>query len=134
MSSALTIAVPVKDGKLAPSPAQQFAIDRCLTAFEGKAVELKLDRVRDSRSLRQNRFYWGVVLSEIAKSTGYTTEEVHELFKDKFLPRKFVGVGSLSKEVQKSTAKLTTDEFSLYLEQLAAFAASELGITLPDRP
>lgn len=133
-ANTLTLAVPVQHGKLAPSQAQQFAIDRCLEGFEGKAVELKLDRVRDTRSLRQNKFLWGVVLATIAEATGNTTEDLHEYFKTKFLPRRFVVLNGKEQEVTKTTTTLTTDEFSKYLEQLAAFAATELGITIPDRP
>lgn len=132
-ANGLKLLVPVAEGRLAPTAGQQAAIDQFLRTRDGRAVELKLSRPVNSRSQQQNRFLWGVVYTTIAESTGYTTEEVHELLKDKFLPRKFVTIGDTTKEVRKSTAQLSIDEFSKYLEQLAAFAA-ELGITLPDRP
>lgn len=130
----VNLTVPVADGKLAPSAGQQAMIDQFLRTREGKAVEVKLSRPVNSRSLRQNRFLWGVVYTTIAEATGNTTEDLHEHFKNQFLPRRFVTLAGKEMEVAKTTTALSVDEFSKYLEQLAAFAASELGITLPDRP
>ena len=133
-NNGVTLTIPVKDGRLDPSPVQQSMMDRFLATREGKAVEVKIVRPVDTRSQRQNRYYWGAVLTTIAESTGNSTEDLHEHFKAVFLPRRFVVLNGKETEVAKTTTKLSTDEFSKYLEQLAAFAASELGITLPDRP
>ncbi len=130
----LELLVPVKAGRLDPSEAQKATIGSFLATRDGKAVVVKLAKPVNSRSQRQNRFYWGVVLTTIAEATGNTTEDLHEHFKDRFLPRRFVTLAGKELEVAKTTTALSQDEFSKYLEQLAAFAASELGITLPDRP
>lgn len=133
-ANGVSLVVPVEFGKLNPTAFQQEIINRYLSTRNGKAVELKLARPVDTRSQRQNRFYWGVVLTTIADATGNTTEDLHEHFKAVFLPRRFVTLAGKETEVAKTTTKLSTDEFSKYLQQIAAFAASELGITLPDAP
>lgn len=131
--SPMSLVVAVEDGRLKLTEPQRNRVTEYLRG-RTKPVVVKFSKQVDSRSQRQNRFYWGVVLTAIADSTGYATEEVHELMKGKFLPRKFVKIGSLEKKVEKTTTDLTTAEFSKYLEQIAAFAAAELGITMPDPP
>jgi hypothetical protein len=133
-NNGVTLTAPVAGGKLDLSPAQKETVARYLATRDGKAVVLKLARPVSSRSQRQNAFYWGVVLTTIAESTGNTTEDLHEHFKGQFLPRRFVTLAGKEMEVAKTTTALSVEEFSRYLEQLAAFAATELGITLPDRP
>lgn len=130
----LTMTIPVQDGRLVPSDGQKRTIAEYLHTRDGKAVEVKLSRPTNNRSLSQNRFYWGVVLTTIAESTGNSTEDLHLVLKDMFLPRKFITLGAKEVEVRKTTTDLTTDEFSKYLEAVAAWAASELGITMPTTP
>ena len=132
--NSLTLTIPVEGGRLKPSPGQQATIGTFLRTREGKAVEVKFARPTTSRSQRQNRFYWGVVLTAIAESTGNSTEDIHVVLRDRLLPRKFITLGSKEVEVRKTTTDLTTEEFTLYLEAVRAWAASELGITMPDQP
>jgi hypothetical protein len=132
--NSLTLTIPVEGGRLKPSPGQQATIGTFLRTREGKAVEVKFARPTTSRSQRQNRFYWGVVLTAIAESTGNSTEDIHVVLRDRLLPRKFITLGSKEVEVRKTTTDLTTEEFTLYLEAVRAWAATELGITMPDQP
>lgn len=85
---------------------------------------------KKKRSNPQNNLYWKW-LSLIAKDTGHTSEQLHEVFKLELLPREFITVAGIERETRKSTTKLTTAEFTEYLEQIAAFAARELGMYLP---
>ena len=73
-----------------------------------------------------------MVLTAIAESTGNSTEDIHVVLRDRLLPRKFITLGSKEVEVRKTTTDLTTEEFTLYLEAVRAWAATELGITMPD--
>jgi len=82
---------------------------------------------RNSRSLQQNRYYWGVVLKALSDDTGYTAEEMHQLMAEKFLSYEkgehvFV----------RSTTSLNTKEFEEYLSQIRLFANTELGIFIPE--
>ncbi len=131
--SKVELTVPVADGRLNPSPIQTEQMNRFLQSRDGKAVVVRLSRPVNSRSQQQNRLMW-VWLSVIARDTGNNTEDLHEHFKNQFLPRRFVTLAGKESEVAKTTTILSVEEFGAYLEQLAAFAASELGITLPDRP
>jgi len=85
-----------------------------------------------TRSHSQNRFLWGVVYREIAIHTGHSEEEIHEVCKQRFLPKSFVVIEGIETEIHKSTTSLTVPEFSEYLDRCMALAG-EMGITLPDR-
>lgn len=131
-TAGLTLTVPVRGGRLAPTPVQLLTISGYLAGRDGKDVTVRFGRPVVVRSLKQNRFYWGVYLETLAEHTGHTPEELHDILKNMFLPREFATIGKLEIEVVKSTKKLTTAEFAKYLRQIEAFANSELGIRLPE--
>lgn len=101
-----------------------------LLKFKGKTVQVTAENLRKVRSTEQNAYYWGVVVRMIADHCGYRTAEevqgVHEELRRKFL----TGHGPLS--VTPSTASLSTEEFSEYVEAVRRWAADELGIYIPD--
>lgn len=91
------------------------------------------------RSVQQNKFYWGVVLKEISEQAGiggqkYAADAWHELFKRQFLARKVkkVAVAGRRRKVVSvslgSTTDLSVRAMSRYLEEVQAFAASDLGV------
>jgi len=82
------------------------------------------------RSNPQNKWYWGVILPVIAKETGNSTEELHEVFKRMFLPKKIVGYHGKQIAMPSSTTDCSTLQFGEYLERVIAEAAG-LGITIP---
>ncbi|MCP5006910.1 MAG: hypothetical protein GY941_23630 [Planctomycetes bacterium] len=86
---------------------------------------------KEKRSIQQNNYYFGVVCKIISDETGYTTEEIHQILGDKFLSYeknelKFI----------KSTTKLKTNEFEIYMEECRRFASMELScyVPLPNEP
>ena len=86
-----------------------------------------LKKYVNSRSNSQNRYYrW--LLTIIANELGYDSNEVHEILRMRFL---YVPESSTMLPYCKSTSKLTTSEFSDYIEKIKNFAA-EYGIILPD--
>lgn len=100
-------------------------------------LELIIDRKHATRSLAQNRLYWKVYVGLIAEHTGYTPEEVHELLKAKFLPKKFTLAdtqGEITDQfvIGRSTTRLNKIEFGQYLEEIAKWAAESLGIVMPE--
>lgn len=106
---------------------------------DGLRARLVAQADEDGRSLRQNRFYWGVVLAEISEQARvngqrYAAEAWHELFKRQFLGYRFKKVliaGRKRKSVLKelrSTADLKVSPMSAYLEKVMAFAATDLGV------
>ena len=99
---------------------------------------IKIDRA-NKRSLNQNNFYWGVVVplvKEGLKDIGYneirTNEQAHETLKFLFLKKQIPNenTGEII-EILGSTAKLTTIEFNLLIEQVAQWCSEFLGFVLP---
>ena len=93
-------------------------------------MEVVIRLYKRSRSLEQNALLWKWY-SAIAADTGHTAEDIHEVCKAKFLPPIFVDIAGEVHEVRRTTTKLKVDEMSSYMSQVQAWAASELGITLP---
>ena len=90
---------------------------------------LSLERIKSNRSLNQNRYYFGAVLPPIAEYTGYSTEEMHEYYKARFLKKRTLTIGDDEREVVPSSTKLSTDEFSQYIEKIINHA-SDMGISI----
>ena len=97
---------------------------------EGAAIFLAIGHKNKAtvRSEQQNRYYWGVVVDLLALHTGYTSDEMHEALKMKFL---LVKRPKLPDTVM-STAKLTKDQFCEYIENIQRWAAQEMGCVIPD--
>lgn len=94
-------------------------------------------RAHATRSINQNRWYWGCVVKAVADHTGYTPKEVHEIYKALFLPRVVAIEGARGNvvaefEVGGSTRQLNKLEFGEYCEQIREWAASELDVHIPD--
>jgi hypothetical protein len=99
-------------------------------------VELIIRRAFATRSTKANAFYWGVVLQALADHTGHLPEELHEILKAKFLP-KALAVCDLNGELRGeyviggSTASLSVEEFSDYMNRIIRWADEELGVLIP---
>lgn len=100
---------------------------------DGKRLVLTI-KLR-KRTKPQNARYWGKgVLAQIAEQAAingrlFAASVWHEQFK-----RDFIGVIELpnGQVIGKSSADLTTAEFSLFCTQVEAFACTELGVTFYD--
>lgn len=92
----------------------------------GKYI-LVIEKDHPRRTSPENRYYWGVVLKLIAEHTGYSTEECHAIFKDKFLSYE-----KFHRRFSRSTTKLKTVEFEEYLENIRRFAATDLQVYVPE--
>lgn len=82
--------------------------------------------IEENRTKNQNATYW-LWLTVIADETGHNPEEIHEYLKHKFLlchDKKYPYV--------RSTTKLTTKEFSEYMQRIETWATEELNVSLPD--
>ena len=101
-----------------------------LSKFEGKEVQMILKPKKRVRTLPQNSYYWWC-LEIIIESQGNTPEELHEIFKSMFCPRKFIKYKNKEISMPKSTAELTTVEFMDYFDRVKQEAA-ELGVILPE--
>jgi len=100
-----------------------------MAGLEGKRVELVLRKKRSKRSDGQNKYYFGVVVKILANHCGYEPEELHEALKIRFLSDRREDDHGLMKV--HSTAKLSTDEFTQYVNRVVRWAAESLGVYVP---
>ena len=94
-------------------------------------MDVSIVPFKKDRTLPQNRYYFGVVLKHICDYTGFTSLEAHDLFKDNFLPKKTVTIGSKTIERTPSTTELSTVEFNNFIDDVTRYVAEELGLYVP---
>lgn len=117
------------------------AVYRAASALiaDGRQVRMLCEAREDDRTLQQNRYYFGPVLTEISEQAviegqRWSTEAWHELFKRQFLGyeiKKIQVAGRRRKVVSRrlrSTAGLKVGPMSKYLDKVQAFAATDLGV------
>ena len=115
-----------KNGKfIAEFPEQLQAY---LYSLEGKKICCTFKKRSKPQSDQQRGYYWGVVLPIISLYLGYETDEMHDIFKEKFLK---VPCNSLIGYKIGSTSKLTTAEYSDFLSRVITFASTDLGCIIP---
>lgn len=90
-----------------------------------------LDKKEKTRSNPQNRYYRGVVVPLLSQETGYTTDEIHEILKYKFLYRQAT-LGEKELGYAVSTTELSTAEFEDYLSRIRTWASADLSIFIPE--
>lgn len=125
----LTYYSNVTKGKLEPETSRKIAHE--LNSFEGKRVEIKIQKLRSKRSEQQNSYWW-VLVTLLANELGYEKDEMHEVLKFKFLKREKVieQTGEIM-YYSISTTKLSVTEFIELIDKLIRWAAIELSIVLP---
>lgn len=116
----------VAKGKIVLDTPQGFEIHK--GSLEGKWIELILRKQKSQRSLPQNDYYWAVIVEMLAKKSGYEKDEMHEALKIKFASCQ--DINGLTKI--ESTAKMTTDRFIEYCDQIKRWSAEFLSLNIPD--
>jgi len=97
---------------------------------EGKTYEVSIRLYKSKRSDKANNLYWKWV-GIIANETGNEKDVVHKFFAKRFLGYDVKEFGNDKIAVVKKTSNLNTEDFSIYMTHVAAFASQELGIVLP---
>lgn len=92
-------------------------------------VSILVERKRNSRSKDQLAYYWGVVLPEISTYTGHDIDDLHEIFKSKYL-RKRRFWRDMTLTTISSTSALTLKEMSNFITLVIA-EANEMEINIP---
>lgn len=101
-------------------------------------MAVRFERKRSRRSDPQNRYYFGIVIKEIGirlRDLGHQwleDEDVHEMMKQKFNFERIVSDHGEALDLPKSTASMTTTQFSEYIERVRQWAADFLEIYIPD--
>lgn len=103
-------------------------------ADKGQPLRVIVTSEEKKRNAEQNRFYWGVVLRDITEQAWIDGRQFDKDTWHEYLARKFgvcEDVTLPDGEVivrRKSTSDMTIGEFSTYLTQVQAHAASTLGV------
>lgn len=100
-------------------------------------VTITVERKRATRSLIQNAYYFGVILRLLSEHTGYTVDELHDYCKQRFnaktvLVQNDLGVIVDEQRIGQTTTKLNRVTFGEYCESIRQWAASDLGVVIPD--
>ncbi len=113
------------------------AFDRHTKTLKGRRIVLTLNEAKRIRSLRQNAYWWSVCVHLVSEHTGYEPEEVHDLAKKMFLPKRVTVRGKNGRlrgrfTIGGSTTKLKVDEMAAFIDRYKRWAAQELGVVIPD--
>jgi len=99
---------------------------------EGHRVWVSQTRQATARTLSQNSLYW-VWCHELAEYIGDSDKSVHEYLKTKFLPARDAELlDGKHLTLPPSTRLLTVDQFRNYMDSVQTWAATFLGVVLPD--
>lgn len=134
--TAMTIAYDAGCGLLVPAPPDADGV------VEIRRVRVRVELLEDDRTLKQNAFYWAVVLPSISDQvaidgTKWAAEAWHELAKRTHLGYKVERValaGRKRKSVRRtlrSTTKLSVRAMSTYLDKVIAWAITDFGVAFP---
>lgn len=107
-------------------PKSKEKLWECLRTLSGEQI-IKIKRRVKGRSIQENRYYFGVLLSYIADETGLDPIFLHEYYKYKFIPMvKFDDVSRLS------TADMTHEQLWDYMKLIADDVKKVFGFSVPD--
>lgn len=109
---------------------------------DGKPVHIQVAQHEEDRTLQQNAYYWGCVLPAMSGQAAidgqrWTVDAWNELAKRQFLGfeiKRVVVAGRKRKVVirrLRSTKDLKVRAFSAFLDELQAFAVTDLGVRFP---
>jgi hypothetical protein len=103
-------------------------IENCIAHIrQSQGMAVTIDKPK--RSNPQNRLYW-MLINVIANEVGFTPDEMHERVKVEFLGVEEKMVSGVKLIVPKSTAKLSTKQFTDLVDKVYILG-DKLGIVLP---
>ncbi|HYH64314.1 MAG TPA: recombination protein NinB [Urbifossiella sp.] len=136
MTAALEFVAPVVDGRLPERDARR--IGEAIRKLGGKRVAITVAEVKKTRSGQQNRYYWGMVVKLVTDAfrdggNMVNAEDVHDFLKTHVgkLTQVLVTADGEVFRAPGSTTKLTTAEFSDYVEAVRAWAKEVLDLDIP---
>lgn len=101
---------------------------KAIQGLEG-VYDITITKYKKDRTKSQNSLMW-MWLGIISNDTGESPENLHNIFKLRFLGTEKIQSMGYSIEIPKSTTKLTTQEFTDYLDKIEGLAMS-IDIRLP---
>ena len=128
--------VTIESGQIVWPEGENLRLVKFLYGRSGK-YQLYLKRPLKRRSLAQNNWFHGIILSMIAEAMGEDDlGYVKAVLKAKFLSKEIVLAGKDNQwekiMVIGRTSKLKTDQFNDFCEKCRKFAAEFYGLNIPD--
>lgn len=123
----------VKDKRMVLANMGAFKED--VARFEGQKIKVELSQFKDTRSERQNAYYWGVVIPIFADHLGFPPKEYrecHEYLKYERLPIFIKTPAGETIRTARSSASLKTNEFEDYMADLRKWGAEEFALNIPE--
>ena len=104
--------------------------------FEGKDVEIVVQKKRSRRSQMQTRDYWGVCVSMVRDrfielGNDCTKDDVHCFLKSQYLFTETL-IDDEVIRIPKGTSALSKSDFSEFISKIQKFASETLDIYIPD--
>lgn len=96
-------------------------------AKDGGEYVITIEKVKQIRSMKQNKYYWKIVIPIISESFGYTRDEMHQILSGYFL--KYTNEDG--EEFVTSTTALNKKEFNDYIDKIRHWADEEHEIDIP---
>jgi hypothetical protein len=115
----------IKGMKIIPASIRNY--ENAIKTYEGLDVVVTIAKPTKQRSNPQNNYLWAVPYQMIAEETGADTESIHHAMKEMFLSEKTSG----PIKIVRSTTKLTTKEFSEYIDRILQWSAEFLSLYIP---
>jgi hypothetical protein len=100
-------------------------------ALQRDGQRMRVRITRQKRSLSQNAYFHGVVVPLLAMAAYLDNYSMKAFLKLKFLGEREVEVNGERRMVLRSTADLDTEEFSRFLAEIDAWAATEMHVAIP---
>jgi hypothetical protein len=113
-------------------------IKDAIASFEGKNIEITIEKSKKKRSNPQNAYFHGIVLPivyECLKEAGHTLSllDVKDMLKLKFLKVSVMineDTGEVLERI-KNTSELTTTEFMDFIAEIQIFVAEYFDVQIP---
>ena len=121
----LKITTKIEDGVIVPFPVFRERLEKL--AKKHTVFDVTIKPYCRTRSLEQNKYYWGVIVMILGNELGYCKDMMHEALTRKFLSHEEKGLTFV-----KSTSELSTKEMNDYIEQIKQWAIDFCGIVLPE--
>lgn len=111
---------------------EQARVAGYLGRLEGKRVRVTVERESVRRTTSQNSYLWAGVYEAISEWSGFEKDEVHELCKAMFLPKRQVTLSATGEvlDMPGSTTELSVEAFTEYIRRIKDYFAQR-GLYIP---
>lgn len=118
------------DGRLELLDNERDRRRRYLATLAGRPVEVVVRKVREQRSIDQNKYWWAVPIPLLAEHCGYTDTQMHYVLLGECFG--YV-VGPTGKGVPNvaSSSNLSVEEFTKLIDWVLIWGPTEMGVYIP---